>query len=180
LQALGFRRSFVINPRREEIRLAQRPAEANAQNADLFLAIHHDSVKDKFLKTWEVNGKAQKYCDDFHGYSIFFSHKNAKATESFAFASKLGQALLNAGFTPTLHHVEQENRPIIDTEKGIYAFDDLVVLKTARMPAVLLECGVIVNRTEEENLNNPAYRKRLVEAICRAIQDFSSDIAKKN
>ena len=180
LQALGFRRSFVINPRREEIGLAQRPAEANAQNADLFLAIHHDSVKDKFLKTWEVNGKAQKYCDDFHGYSIFFSHKNAKATESFAFASKLGQALLNAGFTPTLHHVEQENRPIIDTEKGIYAFDDLVVLKTARMPAVLLECGVIVNRTEEENLNNPAYRKRLVEAICRAIQDFSSDIAKKN
>jgi N-acetylmuramoyl-L-alanine amidase len=54
------------------------------------------------------------------------------------------------------------------------------VLKTAKMPAVLLECGVIVNRTEEENLNNPTYRKRLVEAICRAIQDFSSEVAKKN
>jgi N-acetylmuramoyl-L-alanine amidase len=180
LQGLGFHRSFVISPRREEIGLAQRPAEANAQNTDLFLSIHHDSVKDRFLKTWEVNGKTQKYCDDFHGYSIFFSHKNAKATESFAFASKLGHALLNAGFTPTLHHVEQENRPIIDKEKGIYAFDDLVVLKTARMPAVLLECGVIVNRTEEQNLNNPAYRKRLVEAICRTIQDFSSDVAKEN
>jgi N-acetylmuramoyl-L-alanine amidase len=178
LQSLGFRHSFVINPKGEEIRLAQRSAEANAQNADLFLAIHHDSVKDSFLKTWEVNGKKQKYCDNFHGYSIFFSHKNAKATESFAFASKLGQGLLQTGFTPTLHHVAQENRPIIDKGKGIYAFDDLVVLKTARMPAVLLECGVIVNRTEEENLNRPAYRKRLADAICRAVQDFSTGGAK--
>jgi N-acetylmuramoyl-L-alanine amidase len=180
LQSLGFRRSFVINPQGEEIHLAQRSAEANAKDADLFLAIHHDSVKDKFLKTWEVNGKTQKYCDDFHGYSIFFSHKNAKATETFVFASRLGQALLEAGFTPTLHHVTQENRPIIDREKGIYAFDDLVVLKTARMPAVLLECGVIVNRTEEENLNRSAYRKRLADAICRAIKDFSMGGAKDN
>jgi N-acetylmuramoyl-L-alanine amidase len=180
LQSLGYRRSFIINPQREEIRLAQRSAEANAQNADLLLAIHHDSVKDRFLKTWEVNGKTQKYCDDFHGYSIFFSHKNTKATESFAFASKLGEALLQAGFTPTLHHVAQENRPIIDKEKGIYAFDDLVVLKTARMPAVLVECGVIVNRAEEENLNSPAYRKRLVDAMGRAIQDFSTGAAEDN
>ncbi len=178
LQALGFHRSFVINPKGEEIRLAQRSAKANAQNADLFLAIHHDSVKDRFLKTWEANGKTQKYCDDFHGYSIFFSNKNARATESLAFASKLGQALLKAGFTPTLHHVAQDNRPIIDKEKGIYAFDDLVVLKTARMPAVLLECGVIVNRAEEEKLNSSAYRQRLVDAICRAVQDFSTGGAK--
>jgi N-acetylmuramoyl-L-alanine amidase len=177
LQSLGFPRSFIINPQGNEIRLVQRSAEANAQSADLFLAIHHDSVKDRFLKTWEASGKTQKYCDDFHGYSIFFSNKNAKAVESLAFASKLGQALLNAGFTPTLHHVAQEHRPIVDKKKGIYAFDDLVVLKTARMPAVLLECGVIVNRSEEENLNSPVYRKRLVDAICRAIQDLSKSVA---
>ena len=174
LQSLGFRRSFVINPQGEEIRLAQCSAEATAQNADLFFAIHHDSVKDRFLKTWEVNGKTEKYCDDFHGYSIFFSNKNPKSAESLAFATKLGQALLQGGFTPTLHHVAQENRPIIDKEKGVYAFDDLVVLKTARMPAVLLECGVIVNRAEEEKLDSLAYRKRLIDAIGRAIQDFSS------
>jgi hypothetical protein len=71
-------------------------ATTTGVNKIKFLAIHHDSVKDRFLETWEVNGKTQKYCDDFHGYSIFF-HENATATESFAFASKLGQALLNAG-----------------------------------------------------------------------------------
>jgi len=48
------------------------------------------------------------------------------------------------------------------------------------MPAVLLECGVIVNRAEEEKLNSPAYRKRLVDAIGRAIKDFSMGGAKDN
>ena len=183
LQSLGFTRSFVINPEGAEISLAHRSAEANAQKADLFLAIHHDSVKDKYLKNWEVNGKTQKYCDDFHGYSIFISRKNPTVAESSEFAAKLGRALLSAGFTPTLHHEEQEKRPVTDREKGIYAFDDLVVLKTAKMPAVLLECGVIVNRAEEEQLNNPAYRKRLVGAIGRAVQEFAqraSSAAKNN
>jgi N-acetylmuramoyl-L-alanine amidase len=173
LQLLGFTRSFVINPQGDEISLMHRSAEANEQKADLFLAIHHDSVKDKYLKNWETDGKTEKYCDDFHGYSIFISGKNPKPTESAEFAVKLGSALLQAGFTPTLHHAEQEKRPLIDKTKGVYAFDDLVVLKTAKMPAVLLECGVIVNRTEEENLKDPVYRKRLIRAIGRAIQDFA-------
>jgi N-acetylmuramoyl-L-alanine amidase len=180
LQSLGLTRCFVINSQGDEIRLAARSAKADEQGADLLLAIHHDSVKDKYLKIWQTNGKTHKYCDDFHGYSIFISNKNAKVADSRLFAAKLGQALLQAGFTPTLHHVDQENRPILDKEKGIYTFDDLVVLKSAKMPAVLLECGVIVNRAEEEKLNRPAYRKRLIGAIGQAIQDFSAKTNKSD
>lgn len=173
LQASSSVRPFLINGDGAEISLPKRAEEANRQKADLFLAIHHDSVKDSYLKTWEVDGKTQKYCDDFHGYSIFMSNKNAKAIESLGFASALGRALLKAGFTPTLHHATQENRPVLDKEKGIYSFDNLVVLKTAQMPAVLLECGVIVNRDEEEKLNDPAYRGRLIDAITRALESLA-------
>jgi N-acetylmuramoyl-L-alanine amidase len=180
LQSLAYTRCFVINPRGNEIRLPQRSAQANERPADLLLSIHHDSVKDRFLRKWDVNGATQQYCDDFHGYSIFFSHKNLRAHDSFAFAGELGRNLLDAGFTPTLHHVAQENRPIVDAEKGIYAFDDLIVLKTAKVPAVLLECGVIVNRDEEEKLNRANYRQRLVDAICRAIQRYSQSGNPKN
>jgi N-acetylmuramoyl-L-alanine amidase len=137
------------------------------------LAIHHDSVKDSFLKDWKVNGKPQKFCDEFHGYSVFFSRENVAVAQSRAFAVELGQALLDAGLTPTLHHVEQEHRPIIDPQKGVYAFDDLVVLKGVKMPAVLLECGVIVNRTEEEDLNTKKYRSRIINAIESAIAKFA-------
>ena len=177
LQAMGFIRAFVINPQGDEISLVHRSTEANQQKADLLLAIHHDSVKDKFLKNWEIDGKTQKYCDDFHGYSIFISRKNAKADESAQFADKLGRALLDAGLTPTLHHVAQENRRLLDRTKGIYAFDDLVVLKTAKMPALLLECGVIVNRAEEEKLNNAVYRERLIEAIGRGVESFAQTVS---
>ena len=119
------------------------------------------------------DGKTQKYCDDFHGYSIFMSNKNAQPLESLGFATTLGRALLKAGLTPSLHHETQENRLVLDREKGIYAFDDLIVLKTATMPAVLLECGVIVNRDEEAKLNDPAYRNRLIEAISSAVENLA-------
>lgn len=177
-------RPVLINAGGAEISLPKRAEEASRQKADLFLAIHHDSVKDSYLKKWEVDGKTQKYCDDFHGYSIFMSNKNAKPLESLGFATALGRALLDAGFTPSLHHETQENRLVLDREKGIYAFDDLIVLKTAKMPAVLLECGVIVNRAEEAKLNDPAYRNRLVEAISSAVENLAattqSSPAKKN
>jgi N-acetylmuramoyl-L-alanine amidase len=176
LKSSGFSHSFMINPGGADIPLAKRAEIANEQHADVFLAIHHDSVKDRFLKDWTVDGKTEKFCDQFHGYSVFFSRKNVAATSSRAFALQLGQALLTAGFTPTLHHIEQEHRPIIDPAKGVYAFDDLIVLKGAKMPAVLLECGVIVNRIEEEKLNTTEYRSRLTSAIETAMGKFANTL----
>jgi N-acetylmuramoyl-L-alanine amidase len=172
LQAEAQFRSLLINPGGGDIGLVKRAQVANQRNADLFIALHHDSVKDSFLKEWVFGGKAEKYCDDFHGFSIFFSRKNVAAEESKAFAMQLGDALVKARFTPTLHHAAQEHRPIIDPAKGVYAFDDLLVLKNAKMPAVLLECGVIVNRNEEQDLNSPKYRARIIAAIESAISNF--------
>jgi N-acetylmuramoyl-L-alanine amidase len=167
-------RSLLINPGGGDIGLVKRAQVANQRNADLFIAIHHDSVKDSFLKEWSFDGRMEKYCDDFHGFSIFFSRKNVAADQSKAFAMQLGGALVKAGFIPTLHHLAQEHRPIIDPAKGVYAFDDLLVLKNAKMPAVLLECGVIVNRNEEQDLNSPKYRARMVVAIESAISNFAA------
>jgi N-acetylmuramoyl-L-alanine amidase len=173
LQSSQSLQPIIINPQGTSISLPKRAEEAANKKADLFLAIHHDSVKDSFLKPWEFEGKSEKYCDDFHGYSLFISEKNMKAVDSLRFATLLGRALLNNGFTPTLHHETQEQRHVIDREKGIYEFDDLIVLKSAKMPAVLLECGVIVNRKEEENLDDATYRKRLIDAIIRGIETFA-------
>ena len=53
---------------------------------------------------------------------------------------------------PSLHHaepIEGENREVIDRLNGVYRFDDLVVLRSAAMPAVLLEAGIIKHREEE-------------------------------
>lgn len=165
---------FVVNSQGEEISLPKRAEQAYQHGADLFLAIHHDSVKENYLKKWEFDGGSRKYCDDFKGYSLFISEKNSKPLESLAFAAALGRALLKGNFTPTLHHEAQENRIVLDREKGIYLFDDLIVLKRAPMPAVLLECGVIVNRDEEKNLNDRNYRDRLMRAVIDGIESLAT------
>ncbi len=55
---------------------------------------------------------------------------------------------------------------------GIYEFDDLSVLKEAEMPAILLECGIIVNRDEELLLNSKSYRDKIVKSISNAISEY--------
>ena len=72
-----------------------------------------------------------------------------------------------------MHHAEKitgENRELVDRKRGIYIFDDLIVLKTAAMPAVLLECGVILNREEEKRLTNRAYQDKMVKAVTVGIE----------
>ena len=57
LQAAHQFRSLLINPGGGDIGLVKRAQVANQRNADLFIAIHHDSVKDSFLKEWVFGGK---------------------------------------------------------------------------------------------------------------------------
>jgi N-acetylmuramoyl-L-alanine amidase len=40
------------------------------------------------------------------------------------------------------------------------------------MPAVLLECGVIINRTEEASLQKPEVQQRIADAAAEAIVKF--------
>ena len=37
-------------------------------------------------------------------------------------------------------------RILVDAEDGVYRYDQLIVLRQTKMPAVLLEAGSIVNR----------------------------------
>ena len=169
-------RPFLITSQ-TEMSLPERSRIAIAKNADLFISIHHDSAQDQYLKTQDVGGRKQNYTDDdrFSGYSVFVSRKNPRYPESFAVARSIGRAMKSNHFKFAEHHEEAvrgENRLILDKETGVYAFDDLVVLKTATMPAVLVECGVIVNREEEKMLRSPDGQASIAAAIVRGIRDY--------
>jgi N-acetylmuramoyl-L-alanine amidase len=166
---------FIINPQGTSISLAERTRQAANKRATLFLSIHHDSVQRRYVNEWEVNGKTHLYSDHFRGFSVFVSRKNRKFPQSLRFARLLGEAMVARGFSPTLHHAEKipgEGRNLVDRGLGLYEFDDLVVLKTAAMPAVLLECGVIVNRDEEASLQRPETQQRIADAAAEAIVRF--------
>jgi N-acetylmuramoyl-L-alanine amidase len=130
----------------------------DAAGADLFLSIHHDSVKERLLPL----------AKRFAGYSLFVSRHNPQIDKSLACASAIGSEMRAAGFTPSRYHADPvlgENRPFADEENGVHFYDNLAVGKTARMPAVLFEAGVIVNPEEEGRMRDPAVRRRIARAI---------------
>lgn len=164
----------VINPEGGPITLTERTRRAALAGAALFVAIHHDSVNDKYLQSEEVAGRKRFYSDRFEGYGVFVSRKNPAFDASFAFARLVGGALeRNLPFAA--HHSEPirgENRPIVDQAHGVYEYDDLVVLKSALMPAALVECGVIVNHEQDLLLRQPAMQKIIAGAIGDGIEEF--------
>jgi N-acetylmuramoyl-L-alanine amidase len=164
---------FIISSEKP-MALPTRTKIAASKNADLFVSIHHDSAQDKYLEEQEVNGKTERFTNEFSGYSVFVSRKNLRYDESLDVARRIGRAMQANGFKFAKHHHEAiagENRPFADEPAGVYAFDDLVVLKTATMPAVLVECGVIVNPKEEQTLLKGGTQATITAAIVRGIRD---------
>ena len=156
--------------------LGERPARANAMHADLFIAVHHDSVPDNLIETWEYQGEKHGFSDRFSGYSIFVSIDNGDYKGSLAFGHLLGTALQARGlhYTPhyTLPLMGRHRRLLVDAEAGVYRFDQLVVLRETRMPAVLLEAGSIVNRQDELTLAMPERRALVADAVTAAVDRF--------
>src|SRR6266853_1814949 len=170
-----FAEPVVINANGGPITLPERARRAALAGASLFIAIHHDSVADKYLQTDEASGKKQFRSDfRFAGYGVFISRKNPAFDESLAVARLIG-AQLEKNLPFATHHNEAirgENRPILDSERGIYEYDDLIVLKAALMPAALVECGVIVNPEQDVLLRQPAMQKVIADAIATGIEQY--------
>lgn len=146
----------LIGERGDYAVLHQRTRDA--AGADLFLSIHHDSVKESLLPE----------ADRFAGFSLFVSRANPRPEASLACASAIGAALRAAGFTPSRYHADPATgapRPFADEANGVHYYDNLAVARTATMPSVLIEAGVIVNREEERRMRDPAVRARIGAAV---------------
>jgi N-acetylmuramoyl-L-alanine amidase len=172
----GFGRTEIVIQTDSD--LARRARDLSSRRPDLVLSLHHDSVQDKYLKTGELDGQIRTYTEGFRGYSIFVSRDNAFLDDSERFAKLLGGELLAHGLKPTFHHHEQENRPIYDPQVGVFFFDLLAVLRQTTAPAVLLESAVITNPEDEANADDPAYRKRITDAIVSAVVGFCDSLAR--
>ncbi|MGC3962496.1 MAG: N-acetylmuramoyl-L-alanine amidase [Rhodocyclaceae bacterium] len=177
LRAAGFDVRMTRAPG-QNIGLAERAQAANDLHADLFLSIHHDSAQLRYLEKISVDSHdTYRTVRPIAGYSIFVSQLNPRFGSANVFAQMLGDEMLKLGRPPTLHHAEPiagENRELLDRTRGIYRFDDLVVLKKTTMPAVLLEVGVIVDTVDEAYVSAPQNQARIVQAIVSAVRRYAT------
>ena len=134
--------NFLIGGDGSATELQSRTPAASASGATFFFSVHHDSTQLQYLDTWEWQGVKRRFSDRFSGFSLFISRKNPQVEASLNCARMIGVALKQAGLSPSSHHAEPisgENREWADQDVGVYYFDDLVVLKTAKTPAILFE-----------------------------------------
>ena len=173
--------ALFITDRKPPLGLFERVWHANKLGADLFVAIHHDSVPDYLLQSWDHEGQQLHFNDDFPGYAIFVSQENADRAGSLMFGHLLGKELQARGlsFTPhyTLPLMRHRRRELVDSQAGVYRYDRLVVLERTRMPAVLFEAGSIINRSEELELATPERRDLISSALVAAVTEFCTSRA---
>jgi N-acetylmuramoyl-L-alanine amidase len=133
-------------------------------------------VPDRFLQKWDFNGEQMAYSDRFKGHSIFVSHDNGDYRGSVQFAQMLGQRLKDRGLKYTPHYTESfmgsRRRILVDADAGVYRYDQLIVLRSTRIPAVLLEAGSIINRDEELAMATPERRGIISAAAVDAVESF--------
>jgi N-acetylmuramoyl-L-alanine amidase len=176
LKDAGFSQTHLfITPGATRAQLFKRVARANALGVDLFVSIHHNDVQERYKEKWEHEGESRAYSDQFSGHSLFVSRENPRLADSLAFGRLLGIALKEQGLVYTRHHLEDvpgERRHLLDPDAGVYRYDKLVVLMHTKVPAVLLEAGIIVNRAEELLLETPEHRGRIAQAVLAAVNSF--------
>jgi N-acetylmuramoyl-L-alanine amidase len=173
----GFARTVLLvmaGPNWKE--LPARVARANAMRGELLVSIHHDSVPEFLLASWQYEGVERRHSDSFKGHALFISDKNREARKSLAFARLLGLRLKAAGMQYTPHYTDpimgRRRRVLLDRNAGVYRFDELIVLKDTKVPAVLLEAGSIVHRDEELAMSSGERQSLIAAALAAAVEEF--------
>ncbi len=177
LKAEGFAETrLLLTKGKARPSLIKRVAAANNLQANLFLSIHHDSVPDSLLESWEFEGTKSHFSDRFSGYSVFVSRSNPDFKTSLLFAGLVGKEMKAQGLQYAQQYTQaimgRYQHPLLNRETGVYSYDQLVVLRKSRMPAVLLEAGSIINRDEELKMDSPERRDIISSGVTAAVKEF--------
>lgn len=160
--------------------LPQRPAIANKAKADLFVSVHINAARNTNafgIETFHFSPKAAK-----EDYSLVAA-ENATGEERVEQMNALLNAIALSYKKVESNHLAtlvQQNvlkrtramhRDIIDRHVRSAPF---YVLLGAKMPAILVECGFITNKTELTRMKNPKYQQALAKGIADGVREYLS------
>jgi N-acetylmuramoyl-L-alanine amidase len=144
--------------------LDHRVVDSVDWNGAVFVSIHLNKVHDKKLAGAVVYSYGPELRRHFHRRPHPRIHvppmpapPGVDATESEFLAGSMVKTMRGDGF-----RVEE-------------AKADYYVLKNPSQPSILIELGYLSNPEEAARLNDPAYQDKLVGAMARAIESYTSD-----
>jgi N-acetylmuramoyl-L-alanine amidase len=170
------------------ISLDERVKIARDNKADLFIAIHADTVDEK----------------DVRGTTLYTVSDKATDAEAEALAQKENRADVIAGMdlgnqTKTVSDIlinlaqrESKNQALYFTKKAVTQLQPyarftgkpvrsaaFVVLKAPDVPSVLVELGYLSSKEDEALLNSPDWRGNMATAMTHAVDDYFGPLVAK-
>ena len=166
----------------EFISLNERPRIANSEEADLFISIHCNSVRNRTARgaetyylnfttdSWALNVASRENAASSHSIHelqdlVSKIALKEKIEESKEFATKI-QAKLHSGLSK-----HSESVPDRGVRKAPF-----VVLIGAKMPAVLAEIGFISNKSDEALMKTDGYRAGVAEYLFDGIASYAGSL----
>jgi N-acetylmuramoyl-L-alanine amidase len=169
------------------ITLRDRVSVAREAKADLFIAIHADTVRGQTVtgttlytlsetaSDAEAEALAQKEnkVDDIAGINL--GQQNAEVAD----------ILIDLVRRESKNHAMLFSRAALDEIKGVTTMTGkplrsagFMVLKAPDVPSVLIELGYLSSLEDEEKLLSPAWRKRMAKALATAVdRHFAAAVA---
>lgn len=163
LREAGYR---VFSTRSQDsfMELEDRPAFANKHKADLFISLHFNSAVAKSAAGVEVfcltpAGAASSYARPEAGGGAWLPG-NRQDAENILLAHSVQKAMVRS--------TEASDRGVLRAR--------FAVLKTAKMPAILVEGGFMSNPAEGGQITQAAYRKKIAAGIVAGVEAYKKQV----
>ena len=166
----------------EFLQLQERPQIANAKKADLFVSIHANANRSRWIEGFEVyylteavddNARALAAAEnadlDIEKQGLRDQFLSLKAMIWDMIYTENRKESIELAKTISQTVSKKMNLKLLGVKGAPFA-----VLKGAAMPAVLVEIGYISNGEGEKRLQDPEYRRKMAEAIASGILDFKN------
>jgi len=158
--------------------LEERTAIANTQNADLFVSIHTNAIRDK--RAYGIETFFLNLATDDDAIMVAARENATSAKNISDLESILNDLMQNAKISESSRLAAMVQREMCDHLKKSYSHirnkgvkqAPFYVLLGAQMPALLVETSFISNPRECKRLTNAKYQEKLCDGIVRGIRKY--------
>ncbi len=176
INSYGKFNAFLIRNDDRYISLKKRLIIARNKNANLFLSIHVNSIKDRYIEgasVW-ILSTLNKYKLENNWNKISFLNFNNKFYLNY-WIDKFKKKKYKMNFYLASEIINKFNK-VIFLHSSIPQYGDLTVLTLFNVPSVLIETGYISNPSEEKKLINNIYQKIMAKYIYLGVSNFIKKI----
>jgi len=164
------------------VALRDRMRRARAQQADLFVSIHADSIRDRAVDGSSVYILSQRGATNEAARWLAERENAADLIGGVSLENKgdlLASVLLDLSQTASLsasetaaEHVLHQLNLVGEVRKPLVQQAGFMVLKSPDIPSMLIETAYISNPAEEQRLRGVAHQAKLAAAIHQGLREY--------